>query len=159
MNSELKPPPLAQLAWVLAVVLAFAGWLFHLDGNAGDHVSAIPARDLVGTWVVDFGGRGMCREIHPDGTYTEVNFGEGVDGRPYRGRWSVKDEEIHWDARATPHAVFDDWVTTYNVSSDSFTTQENAMETDRTRYERLVYKRLPGLAPRCTASALAGVGA
>lgn len=157
MNPELKPPSLPQLAWVLVVVLALAGLMFHLDWSAGDHVSAIPARDLVGTWVVDFGGRGMCREIHPDGTFTEVNFGNGVDGRPYRGRWSVRDEVITWDARATPHAEFDASVVTFNVSTGRFMTRTSATEMDGMRYEWLVYKRLPGLGARCTPAAIAEI--
>jgi len=145
MDSFQKPPSTFQLAWLLVGVLGFAGWLLHLDWDA-NRFAVIPARDLVGTWVVDFGGVGKCVEIRPNGTYSQVNFGAGADGKPRRGTWSVSGEVLTWDAES---------VWTYGASSDRFTTLTRWLDTGYHDTDQLVYRRLPGLAARCTPEALA----
>ena len=150
MISEHKPPSVFQLAWVLVVVLAFAGLMFHLDWNASDHPSQIPAPDLVGAWVVDLGGKGSCTEMRPDGTYTEVGFGVGSDGQVARGYWSVEGDLIAWDT--APGRTSGYTTRIYNASGARFTAV--LLSTEMGDHRR-VYERLPGLGAHCTATALA----
>jgi len=150
MTSQQKPPSVLQLAWVLIVVLSFAGLMFHLEWNASDHPSRIPASDLVGAWVANFGGKGTCTELRPDGTYTEVSFGPRSNGQIFRGHWSVEGDLISWNT--TPNGQFGYTTRTYNASSDRFTAVLLASDVDN---KWTTYERLPGLGAHCTAKALA----